>query len=86
MNDPKGLIVLTDDNWADYFPFDSPESLVQGLEIGEGGIHLEGRVCPSEGESCFQLIHLPVPSGRNSFTSTFRTMTLQAGSWCWMAK
>jgi hypothetical protein len=34
----KRTVTLTDDNWADYFSFDYPESLVQGLAIGEGGI------------------------------------------------
>jgi hypothetical protein len=36
------VIVLTDDNWADYFPFDYPESLVRGLAISEGGIDRDG--------------------------------------------
>jgi hypothetical protein len=44
MNQPKHLVVLTDDNWADYFPFDYPESLVQGLEIGENGIGRDSKV------------------------------------------
>jgi hypothetical protein len=44
MDQPKRVIELTDDNWADYFPFDYPESLVQGLEIGEGGIDRESKV------------------------------------------
>jgi hypothetical protein len=38
MNNQKRIIDLTDDNWADHFPFDYPELLVQGLAIGEGGI------------------------------------------------
>jgi hypothetical protein len=37
----KRLIVLTDDNWADYFPFDYPESLMQGVEIPDEGIDRE---------------------------------------------
>jgi hypothetical protein len=35
---------LTDDNWADYLPFDYPESLVEGLTIGEGGIDRDDAV------------------------------------------
>jgi hypothetical protein len=27
-----------EDNWADYFPDDYPEKLVEGLTVGEGGI------------------------------------------------
>jgi hypothetical protein len=44
MNEPKRLVVLTDDNWADHFPFDYPESLVQGLAIGEDGIDRQSNV------------------------------------------
>jgi hypothetical protein len=33
VNSQKRIIVLTDDNWADNFPFDYPELLVQGLQI-----------------------------------------------------
>jgi hypothetical protein len=44
MNQTKRLIVLTDDNWADHFPFDYPESLVQGLAIVEGGIDRQSNV------------------------------------------
>ncbi len=34
----KTRVVLTDDNWADYFSLDYAESLVRGLAVGEGGI------------------------------------------------
>jgi hypothetical protein len=34
----KNRIILTDDNWADYFPMDYPEALVQGMTIGEDGV------------------------------------------------
>ncbi len=34
----KTRVVLTDDNWADYFSLDYPESLVRGLAVGEGGV------------------------------------------------
>jgi hypothetical protein len=40
----KKRIVVTDDNWADYFDLDYPESLVFGLKMGEGGIDRESRV------------------------------------------
>ena len=40
----KRRIVLTDDNWADYFPLDYPESLVLGLRVGEGGIDRDSSV------------------------------------------
>jgi hypothetical protein len=32
-------VVLTDDNWADHFPFDYAESLVRGMTIGTAGRH-----------------------------------------------
>jgi hypothetical protein len=35
-------VTRTDDNGADYCPFDEPASLVQGLVIGEGGIDRDG--------------------------------------------
>jgi hypothetical protein len=38
MTNAKRTIHLTDDNWADYFSDDYPESLVKGLQVGEGGI------------------------------------------------
>jgi hypothetical protein len=38
MSTVKKRVILTDDNWADYFSFDYPEALVRGLMIGEGGI------------------------------------------------
>jgi hypothetical protein len=44
MNEPKRLVVLTDDNWADYFPFDYPESLVTGLPIPSAGIDRESKI------------------------------------------
>jgi hypothetical protein len=44
MADPKRLVVLTDDNWADYFPFDYPESLVAGLQVPSDGIDRESKV------------------------------------------
>ncbi len=34
----KQRVALTDDNWADYFSWDYPESWVRGVTIGEGGI------------------------------------------------
>jgi hypothetical protein len=40
----KRRIVLTDDNWADYFALDYPESLVAGMAVGEGGIDRECQV------------------------------------------
>jgi hypothetical protein len=40
----KRRIVLTDDNWADYFPLDYPESLVLGLRVEEGGIDRDSAV------------------------------------------
>jgi hypothetical protein len=42
MTAEKRTVTLTDDNWGDYFPFDYPESLVEGLAIGEGGIDRDG--------------------------------------------
>jgi hypothetical protein len=47
MNEPKRLVVLTDDNWADYFPFDYPESSVAGLQIPCDGIDRESKVVTS---------------------------------------
>jgi hypothetical protein len=44
LSEPKRLVVLTDDNGADYFPFDYAESLVQGLAISEDGIERESKV------------------------------------------
>jgi hypothetical protein len=37
-------IVLTDDNWADHFSDEYPESLVRGLAVGEGGIDRDSGV------------------------------------------
>jgi hypothetical protein len=34
----KKTIQLTDDNFADHLSFTYPQKLVEGLEIGEGGI------------------------------------------------
>ncbi len=34
----KERIVLSDDNRADYYSWEYPESLVKGLQISEGGI------------------------------------------------
>jgi hypothetical protein len=42
VNPPKRLVVLTDDNWRDYFPFAFPDRLAKGLTIGEDGIDLHG--------------------------------------------
>ena len=42
MGMPKKRFELTDDNFADYFPWDYVESLVDGLTIGEGGIDVAG--------------------------------------------
>ena len=44
MDAVKIRVVLTDDNWADHLPLGYPESLVQGLAIGEDGIDRDGRV------------------------------------------
>lgn len=44
MTEVKRLIVLTDDNWADYFRFDYPESLVAGIEIPDDGFDPESKV------------------------------------------
>jgi hypothetical protein len=44
VNDQKRIIVLTDDNWADNFPFDYPELLVQGLQIGDDGIDRQSSI------------------------------------------
>jgi hypothetical protein len=38
MTTAKRTIRLTDDNWADYFSDDYPASLVEELQVGEGGI------------------------------------------------
>jgi hypothetical protein len=35
-------VTLTDDNWADHFSFDYPDSLVKGMAIGEGGVDRDG--------------------------------------------
>jgi hypothetical protein len=42
--DTKRLVILTDDNWADYFPFDYPDSLVTGLQIPSDGIDVYDKV------------------------------------------
>jgi hypothetical protein len=44
VTEPKRLVVLTDDNWADYVSFDYPESLVAGLQIPSDGIDRESKV------------------------------------------
>ena len=41
MTAAKRTIHLTNDNWADYFSDDYPASLVEGLQVGEGGIDLD---------------------------------------------
>jgi hypothetical protein len=40
----KRLVKLDDDNWADYFPFDYPDSLVAGLQIPSDGIDVDDKV------------------------------------------
>jgi hypothetical protein len=43
MTTTKQTVILTDDNCLDFFPLDYPESLVNGLTIGDGGIDRDGR-------------------------------------------
>ena len=40
----KNRIVLTDDNWADHHSLDYPESLADGLAVGEDDIDRDGPV------------------------------------------
>jgi hypothetical protein len=44
MAELKRLVNLTDDNWADYFPFDYHESFVAGMEIPDDGFDPESKV------------------------------------------
>jgi hypothetical protein len=42
MTDPKRLVVLTDDNWRDYFAFIVPATIIDGLTIPANGIDRDG--------------------------------------------
>jgi hypothetical protein len=44
MNEPKRLIVLTDDNWHDYLPMDYLEKLVKESPVGPEGYDRDDKI------------------------------------------
>jgi hypothetical protein len=42
MAEPQRLIVLTDDNWRDYFQFIVPATIIDGFTIPVNGIDRDG--------------------------------------------
>jgi hypothetical protein len=78
MSEPKHLVALTDDDSADYFPFDYPESLVQWLEVGEDGLDRESTVVTR------LLAWLALKSGRSSDTRFEMSRMTRPGCWNWL--
>ena len=44
MNEPKRLVVLTDDNWHDYLPMDYLEKLVKESPVGPEGYDVDDKI------------------------------------------